>query len=201
MATQAPGTPQPKTISTKEQLIRAATRLLDEGGPNAVTVQTVGDALGLSRTAIYRHFNDKQNLIDAVTERTFGEMEAAFTEAAAAEDAPVAALERVIREYLAFARRFPSRYRLQFADPQSRRSKSGRASGVGLEFAVIVNLVRAAQESGQIVGGDARRIARLISATTHGMADSAISRPDEEAATAEILSLLLELLSRRSAER
>ena len=42
--------------STRDQLVAAAARLLDEGGPEAVTLRAVAQAVGVSHHAPYRHF-------------------------------------------------------------------------------------------------------------------------------------------------
>ena len=55
--------------TTREALLDAATDLLDEGGPVAVTLREVGHRAGLSHNAPYKHFADKNALLAAVAAR------------------------------------------------------------------------------------------------------------------------------------
>ena len=52
--------------STKDRILASAMRLLDAGGPGAVTLRAVGDAAGISQTAPYRHYEDKRALLEAM---------------------------------------------------------------------------------------------------------------------------------------
>lgn len=48
---------------TRERIVEAVIDLLETGGVDAVTTRTVGDALGVHPTALYRHFRDMDELI------------------------------------------------------------------------------------------------------------------------------------------
>src|SRR5271166_2180095 len=52
--------------STKNRILASAMRLLDNGGPGAVTLHAVGDASGISQSAPYRHYEDKRALLEAM---------------------------------------------------------------------------------------------------------------------------------------
>src|SRR5258705_11963256 len=49
--------------TTRRALIAAAAELLDQGGPDAVTLRAVGARAGVSRGAPYGHFEDKAHLL------------------------------------------------------------------------------------------------------------------------------------------
>ena len=49
--------------ATRRALLDAASDLLDEGGPEAVTLRAVGARAGVSRGAPYGHFADKEDLL------------------------------------------------------------------------------------------------------------------------------------------
>jgi TetR/AcrR family transcriptional regulator, tetracycline repressor protein len=48
---------------TRQRIVDAVVDLLETGGVDAVTTRTVGDALGVHPTALYRHFRDMDELI------------------------------------------------------------------------------------------------------------------------------------------
>ena len=57
----------------RERIVRAAARLLNEGGREAVTTRAVGVAAGVQAPTIYRLFGDKRGLIEAVAEHQMSE--------------------------------------------------------------------------------------------------------------------------------
>lgn len=56
----------------RETIIDAALRLATEPDPNAVSFRRLGDELGADPTAVYRHFRDKDELIEAALDRLIG---------------------------------------------------------------------------------------------------------------------------------
>lgn len=53
---------------TREAFCQAALELIDEGGLEALTTRSLGEALGVHGTAVYRHFANKDVLVEAVLE-------------------------------------------------------------------------------------------------------------------------------------
>jgi AcrR family transcriptional regulator len=71
---------------TRARIIAAAARLLQEGGPSAVTTRAVAVAAGVQAPAIYRLFGDKDGLLEAVAEQVMSDFvstKAAIVQAAA----------------------------------------------------------------------------------------------------------------------
>src|ERR687895_654104 len=52
-------------------LLREAVRVIDKEGISALTLRGVGQKVGVSRTALYRHFTDKSSLLAAVAAEGF----------------------------------------------------------------------------------------------------------------------------------
>ena len=52
-------------------LVQEALRTIEKGGVGALTLRAVGTKLGVSRTALYRHFADKSALLAAVATEGF----------------------------------------------------------------------------------------------------------------------------------
>ena len=52
-------------------LLQEALRTIEKGGVAALTLRSVGETLGVSRTALYRHFSDKSALLAAVATEGF----------------------------------------------------------------------------------------------------------------------------------
>ena len=92
-------------------LIAAARSLLDEGGPDAVGLREAARRVGVSPTATYRHFQDKEALLAALAIEGFHEFGAAL---AAAERAPEP-LSAMGAAYVDFALAKPGMFRLMFS--------------------------------------------------------------------------------------
>lgn len=156
----------------KEALVRAALELIAEKGPAGFTFADAARWAGVSPAAPYRHFKSREELIADVARRGFEQ----FTEALgkAWDDGrgePVAALNRLGKAYLDFARDMPAYYSAMFeagvapdADPQLR-------SAADNAFAVL----RAAAERlvATLPAGErppALMVALHIWSMTHGIA-------------------------------
>lgn len=91
-------------------LIDAAETLLDAGGE--ISLREAARMAGVSPTAAYRHFADKDALLAALAVRGFREFGQALSEAAARD--PANELHARGRAYIRFALARPGRFRLMF---------------------------------------------------------------------------------------
>ncbi|WP_225625879.1 TetR/AcrR family transcriptional regulator [Streptomyces werraensis] len=100
--------------ATRRALLDAAAELLDEGGPDAVTLREVGARAGVSRGAPYGHFADKETLLGAVAAEGW---ERLSDEIAALRGTPSERLRGALTALVAIGRRHPHRYRQMYAPP------------------------------------------------------------------------------------
>jgi AcrR family transcriptional regulator len=98
-------------------LIAAARALLDEGGQGAVGLREAARRVGVSPTATYRHFRDKDDLIAAVAAEGFREFGAALA-AAGRKSEPLAAMGAA---YVDFALARPGMFGLMFSPLMAKR--------------------------------------------------------------------------------
>ena len=92
-------------------LISVAREILDEGGPDAVGLRETARRVGVSATATYRHFLDKEILLAAVATEGFQEFGQALRDSMK-DGAPFSAMGRA---YVNFARKHPGLFRLMFS--------------------------------------------------------------------------------------
>ncbi|MEU8637072.1 TetR/AcrR family transcriptional regulator [Amycolatopsis sp. NPDC048633] len=155
--------------TTRSALVRAASELLDEGGPDAVTLRAVGARAGVSRGAPYGHFEDKQHLLTALAVDAWSsvadEVEQLRADLAASAGAR---LERGLLTLISVGRRQPHLYALMFStqvggDPVA----AAAATRVENEFLALV---------ADVVGeADARRYGALLMSSAHGIAGLELS--------------------------
>ena len=96
---------------TREQLVEAASRLLEEGGYAAASVQAIADRVGVAAGALYRHFPSKAELFVEVFREMASRDQAAIDEAASGGSC----LERLEAAIATHARRALRHRRLAWA--------------------------------------------------------------------------------------
>src|SRR3954452_16970675 len=85
----------PTPATTRETLLEAALRLLEERGPGALRIRDLSEAVGKSTMGVYTHFGSKQGLLEQLYLHGFSRLEDRLQAVASA------ASER--QELLAFA--------------------------------------------------------------------------------------------------
>lgn len=155
----------------RRALIDEALRTIDKLGPEGLTLRGVGDALGVSRTALYRHFSDKQALVAAVAREGFRTLRLALVDAWEGHGRGRAGFEAMGVAYLQFAVAHPSHYRVMFGrfvesgarDPELIEEANGA-------FQALVDALVEQQRDGQVRGDDPVMLARFVWSVTHGIA-------------------------------
>ena len=65
----------------REAMVRAAVAEAERGGPEAISIKALAKKLGVSQPAPYRHFADREALLQAVTAEAFRRFNAIMREA------------------------------------------------------------------------------------------------------------------------
>jgi AcrR family transcriptional regulator len=184
---------------TSDALLAAASELLMQGGPASVTLRAVGATAGVSRTAPYRHFRDKDDLLSAVAAKNLAFMGAAMRQAAEDETAPGSALYRGCLGYVRAAMERPAHYRLVFGDFQINNPSKQLKMAADDCVDYLYELVADAQRDGVLIAGDVRDIAALLWAALHGLVDLTLAghlreprTVDGTEATPRLVALALE---------
>lgn len=152
--------------------------LLDEAlatiraeGVDALTLREIGARLGVSRTALYRHFADKRALLAAVAAEGFLTLRQQLVTAWEEGDRGRAAFEAMGVAYVRFAVANPSHYRVMFGgfvDPQA--SEPEWATEAAGAFEALVDALAALRRDGRVRGDDTVTMARFVWAVVHGVA-------------------------------
>ena len=98
---------------TREAILESARDLLVQGGLESLSMRKVGQAAGVSATAIYRHFEDKDALLSAAVTRG-AQIFGSYLMDALGEATPFARLRRMGRRYFDFALEHRHDYQLLF---------------------------------------------------------------------------------------
>lgn len=60
---------------SRDLVLRAALEIADEGGLEALTMQRIGQRLGVEAMSLYRHVRNKEDILDGIVDLVFGEIE------------------------------------------------------------------------------------------------------------------------------
>jgi len=156
-------------------LVEEAVRTIQKSGVEGLTLRAVGLRLGVSRTALYRHFADKSALLAAVASEGFRTLRLETQGAWEQHGGGRAGLDAMGAAYVHFAVAHPSHYRVMFggyvrnAPADTELSREG-----GGAFQVLVDAIVALQHQGSIRDDAPLELAQYIWATVHGIAMLAI---------------------------
>ncbi|MEU1281753.1 TetR/AcrR family transcriptional regulator [Streptomyces sp. NPDC005805] len=143
--------------------LRAARELLEENGSGALSLRAVARRAGVSPTAPYRHYADRDALVSAVAAEGYRELTQAL---AAAHPAPRTPddLAEVAVVYVRFALEHPALFRAMFAEPCDPSSEE-RVAATEVITEYVQAIVRDA-----FPGTDAPALATTVWALVHGLA-------------------------------
>ena len=149
-------------------VIAAALQLLTDRDVQPFSLREVARTVGVSPTAVYRHFPDKSALLDALAAEGLAQLAAEQRAAAEASGGGAAAFAATGRAYVRFALANPALFRLIFGQPA--RSGSGRA--LSSDNAAMDQLRTQAAEAARSDAGGASGAVREVKAwaLVHGLA-------------------------------
>jgi AcrR family transcriptional regulator len=166
-ATMASVSPKPP-VSGRRRVLEAALLLLHRAGVDAVSMRAVAEEAGVTATALYRHFEDKERLVLELR----GEAGAVFQDCVAAGLARTDPWERLLGLLLG-ARRFamdhPRYYELLFQVPGQRRRFPRDLHAPTRDFAPLVAAVEGAMDTGVLRRADPAETALILASHLHGV--------------------------------
>ena len=106
----------------REALIAATRELLIEHGPDGFTLADACRSAGVTTAAPYKHFRDKQEILEEIVLRGFAELTVANAKAVAESGpATLAGITAMVISYLNFAVAQPAIFRLMFGHKRDLR--------------------------------------------------------------------------------
>ncbi|UZN03648.1 TetR/AcrR family transcriptional regulator [Cellulomonas sp. S1-8] len=161
--------------TVRARIIDAALRLLDDGGPEAMSTRAVSAAAGVQAPTLYRLFRDKQGLLDAVTEHRFDEYLADKTDRPRAEN-PVEDLRRGFDLHVGFGLANPAVYVAVYGGAPR---PDGPAPAVLRAEQVLLAMMRRVAAAGRL-RVDETTAAHVLHAAGRGTTLLLISTPPDE---------------------
>lgn len=104
---------RPANPHLASDIISAAASIVEERGPEGITMREVADRVGYSPTTIYLYFKNKEQLLDETVNRAY-EWFADHIEAAEKGTTPLETIRSAAHAYLDWGLENPAMYRLMF---------------------------------------------------------------------------------------
>lgn len=157
-------------MEMRDAILAAAGRAFGEGGAAGFSLRDIASRVGVTPMAIYRHFNDKQALIDALVDEATEEWRSRV--AAIKPCAPLNWLLKIGESFLEFALSEPRKFEAAFLTPSTRALRypddfvAGGSPAVTLQMRLVEAL---AAESRAGTKQSAIELVIVLAALAHGL--------------------------------
>ncbi|WP_395710828.1 TetR/AcrR family transcriptional regulator [Reyranella sp.] len=174
----------------RDEILHAAKELFLEQGYDSTTIRKIADRVGISAPALYLYFKDKEALMLALCDQTFGHLIEAINEIEKTVSDPLQRVRRFGEAYARFGLTHPDEYRLIFMGahiPESLRKIGHRMPtddptrpGVGgaMVFSRLVAILNQVEASSVKLRYPADTCAELCWMGIHGVVAAMIMKPD-----------------------
>jgi AcrR family transcriptional regulator len=161
--------------SLRDQIRDTARDLFAREGYESVSMRRIGSAVGCSPMAIYRHYENKEELLLSICEETFQQMIRLLDETRKGPGTRLEILRRCLRTIVDFHISHPNHYKVTFMTVLPPGPVADRKVAIGQR---VMDRLRAgvrecAEENGLKV--DVEMTAQIIRVASHGLASSLIT--------------------------
>ncbi|QKG24520.1 TetR/AcrR family transcriptional regulator [Actinomadura verrucosospora] len=153
----------------RTSLLDAASRLLAAEGPGALALRRIAAEVGCSTTVLYRMFEGKAALIEALYVEAFDRFRRRL-ESVRKQSDPLAYLADLGRAYREHALAERNYYRLMFGEPIPGFQPSDEALvRAAATFTILEDAIKDCADAGLLSGGSPRHVAASLWAAIHGV--------------------------------
>ncbi len=164
--TTAQGRHRTPSTDVTDSLVSAALELLEEEGPEGLTVRSVAARAGVAPMGVYSRFGGKPGLVEALFVHGFDDLHATIA-ASRGRDA-LARLRQGCRAYRSFAIGHPHLYQLMFQKMLELDLTTESLDTAAQTFTQLAERVADAMEAGLLARGDQVEVAQQVWNGLHG---------------------------------
>jgi AcrR family transcriptional regulator len=152
-------------------LINAAIDQIKEHGVEKLSMRAIARIVGVSQTAPYRHFEDKNHLLSEVATLAFSELYEISMAVVDLNRTPLQNIQATGLVYLQYAIENPEKYRVLFGSRiQNRRSYASMVEAGEKSFQILIDQVERGIADGDFIPGCALILANTLWTQVHGAA-------------------------------
>lgn len=156
----------------REALLATARTMIAEEGIESVTMRGLSQRVGVSRTAPYRHFEDKSSLLAAVAQQGFEQLNENLRQTRTNEqiESPLDRFEKMGVSYTQFAITNPTDYRLMYGvDALQSDEHPTLRQAINNTHQELVTIIRECKAAGLIQARSSLDIAVTVWSACHGL--------------------------------
>lgn len=175
----------------RAEILEAAERIFVEYGYEGATIRKIADEVGVSSTALYMHFSDKNEILVEICKTGFAQLLAQNAAFASMDLDPVERVRMMLSAYIQFGLAQPNLYRLVFCTSFHGvlKSKEAEIVAVGAKvYELFSGAVEEVAQSGRLKVGDVDSAAQATWAAAHGLVALLLTRPGFQWVRSEQLS-------------
>ncbi len=158
--------------SRRGEILAAATHIFLQEGVAHATMRRIAAAVGVSTTALYVYFSDKDAILQAIAEATFAELLHALEASQKGDGSDLDRFRTGLRAYIEFGLARPDAYRLTFlSSPVGRAGPRpcGPIQAADHSFDILQRGVESLMAKGLFRPGSPESTAEAIWACLHGV--------------------------------
>lgn len=156
-------------MDARAEIIRAGYAVLARAGAHGLTLRAVAKEVGVTPMALYRHFENKDDLVNALMADGLVAWEGKLR--ALPPGAPLVRLERAFDAFADFALDEPEKFEAAFmlAAPGARRYPDDFLAEQSPAVSILVGEIRRGKRDKEIAGGAALEVALTLWAMAQGL--------------------------------
>jgi AcrR family transcriptional regulator len=154
---------------TKQKLLHITRQMIDKDGIDSVSMRDLGKEMGLSRSAVYRHFKNKEDLLAAIAAEDFTIVHSRICELIDEIDDPRKLIYTILYTYYDFSINNREHYRLMFRKQWKKEEYSDLHLSAYRLFEIIEKCVEKAQEQKCSIRSSPIQLTAMVSAFIQGL--------------------------------
>jgi AcrR family transcriptional regulator len=162
----------------RRKILDAARDLFATEGYANVTMRKIAEVIEYSPTTIYGHFEDKDDLVEALCHEDFARLLAVFDEPTPLAD-PLERIRTLGRGYARFAQQNPNHYRFMFMTPKFEHPRDLTDPGQQ-SFRRVLAAVEEARAQGLLRPVDPVVVSQVLWASLHGAVSLLVTYKPEQ---------------------
>lgn len=157
-------------MPTTQQIVETAERIHNKRGLEALSMRSVAKAVRVTPMALYRHFADKDALLNAVAERGFATLET-YLAKAGAESRPIRRMRQGLIQYREFALAHRRMFELMFFLPRAGVPKAPASLGetTSPSFGKLIETLKQCMDAGSVRRSDPGLVILMLWAMAQGL--------------------------------
>ncbi|NBJ16614.1 MAG: TetR/AcrR family transcriptional regulator [Dehalobacter sp. 4CP] len=154
---------------TKQKLINVTRHMVNTNGIDSVSMRDLGKETKLSRSAVYRHFKNKDDLLAAIVTENFETLKSNFYELIGEISDPRKLVFAIFYNFYDYGIRNQEHYQLMFHKPWNKKQHPNLCNSAAEVYGIMEKCVGKAQEQKCTIRMSRKQLTAMVSAFIVGL--------------------------------